>query len=260
MVIALNKNSNPEAFLPQAESRLFDASPRAQYWIGQIATGNLVILPNEYTAAHILRANIYIDEEKYLPSDSRCSDGGEYDEYDERSVQFAILENNPTELKLVVGTSRLIFKRDEQDALPVENLFPEYFTDNPAEVGSVEGSRLIALHPERKAQHRIALANIRAMDLYSLHSGAKSIYGVSEEKLLKTLSRMGFPFEQLTDFKPLGEFGDTQNAAIKFNPQEVIKSVGTDLNGRAVLSRFFAEAVSYQGLGYFDADFNPVRP
>ena len=244
--------------MPQAESRLFDIAPNAHYWIGQVAMGNIVVLPEEYRAAHILRANVYIDEEGFLTPDQRHSDGGEYDEFDERSAQLAVVENTP-DLKRVVGASRLIFKQNAADLLPVEVLYPEYFRDQPVEIGAVEGSRLIALHPERKEQHKIALANIRAMDLFALHSGAPAIYGVAESKLLRTLSRMGFPYEQLTDFLPLEEYGETLNAAIRFDPKEVMDSVEQDLTGRKVLSDFFSKAVSHQGMGYFDANFNLER-
>jgi N-acyl-L-homoserine lactone synthetase len=173
---------------------------------------------------------------------------------DSRSIQFAVIERKAApDASKVVGVSRLIQKRETSgdDRLPVEILFPDFFEEQPLEAGVVEGSRLIARHPNRHLQRLIDLANIRAMDLWARGNSIEYIYGIAEEPFLRHLRMLGLPYEQLSDFQPLAEFGNTSNAPIRFNTEQVCEAAVNNPNITA-FRQFFAAALDSNGLGYFD--------
>ena len=251
--------SNVDTLLPRVDSEVFDQHPKAVFWVGQVATINSVLAPAEFVGALQLRANTYIDDLGWLDERSRDEVGREIDEDDARSVHFAILEKNGSIQPKVVGASRLILKTSESDKLPIERFYPEAFADTPAELGAVEGSRLIARHPNQFKQHLISMANIRAMDLWALNEKVPYIYGVAERPLLRFLKLHGFPYEQLSDYKNLPEYGDTLNAAIRFDPRKVAALNPENSSRATVLKKFFEEAVDTLGLGYFDEELEKTE-
>jgi hypothetical protein len=101
MSISTTSPRSPECHIPTLNSEVFHDHPEAAYWIGRVAFGNLIDMPREYHAAHVLRANVYIDEEHFLPDSARSANGGEYDSDDERSIQFAIVENDSKNSRLI---------------------------------------------------------------------------------------------------------------------------------------------------------------
>lgn len=241
-----------EAVTPHVETALFDDAPESRYWVGCVAVANEVILPAEFTAARMLRANVYIEEMGFLDPTAREADGGESDADDERSVQFAVIENRAeTGEKRLVGTSRLIMKRDEDDTLPVEQLFPEAFKHGPAPAGSVEASRFIARHPNKMQQHVISLAEMRAMDLRAISMEAPYIYAVIEQKLAGLFDMISLPYKQLTELRMVEEY-NTENMAVEIEPEAVLESVRTDVSGQLLLTQFFKGASDNLGVGYYD--------
>lgn len=239
-----------ESYIPTVETAVFDELPDAHFWVGKVALPGEVLLNDEYTAARQLRANIYIDKEGFLDEESRMADGGEMDVDDDRSIQFAVIENIG-DRKRVVGTSRLIVKRSSDDLLPVEQLFPEAFENSPAPIGSSEASRFIAQHPNKMTKHLISLSEIRAMDLEALAHGYEPIYAVIEEKLGKMFEFIGIPFDQMTELKYLEEYS-TPNMAVEIDPRRVAEEIKRDLTGELLLSQFFQDALVSLGLGYYD--------
>lgn len=251
--------TNIDRLLPDVDSRVFDGREVAAFWVGLVANKGTIQMPDEYAAVLKLRANVYIDELQYLPEEARGPHGQEVDDDDIRSVQFAILEKNGFIEPRAVGTGRLIIKRDKDDKLPVERLYPEVFANRPAEVGAVEGSRLIARHPDQFRQNLLGLASIRALDFWALENGVPYIYGMAEKPLLRYLSLNGFPYEQLSDFKEVEDYGDTLNAAIRFEPRKVAEIDQLENSRRRVFKEFFEEAADSYGLGYFDMELKQLR-
>jgi N-acyl-L-homoserine lactone synthetase len=241
-----------EDLIPQIESRIFYDRPEAHYWVGKVATGNVIDMPAEYIGHHQLRANVFIDQEHFLPETSRNGDGGEYDEYDDRAVQFAILENINSHPG-VVGTVRLIEKRTEDEKLPAELLFPEVFDEHPAETGAVEVSRLIARHPVPASQELISLAAIRTSDFYCVDKNVPNTYSVVEQHLYRRLRMMGIPCHPMTEEKVLPDFGNTKNMVIRINPQEMLDKALAAKGRREVLRKFFETQLDSLGLGYYDS-------
>lgn len=256
MAITVKYEFDPEQLTPVVESSVFESHPEAPFWIGRVATGNVIEKPREYFGAHILRANIYIDQEGFLPAEARSANGGEYDTDDDRSVQFATLENHNQESR-VIGTVRLVEKRNRDDILPAEEIFPEAFKDAPAEVGSVEVSRLIAKHSEPLTQTYAALAAIRASDLYCIENGVPNTYAVVERPLYVYLSRMGVPCEKMSELKVTPEYGDTENMVVRINPMKLHENA-TDIESKYdLLRKFYDGALESLGLGHFNKDFLP---
>lgn len=244
--------SKAEALIPSVETSVFDGHQEAKFWIGKVAVPGEILLPDEYIAARQLRANIYIDKEGFLPPEARETDGGESDEDDDRSIQFAVVENLGVRSRLV-GTTRLIVKRHENDSLPVEQLFPEAFEDRPAPIGATEASRFIAQHPNKMTKHLISLSGIRAMDLEALERGYEPVYAVVEERLAGMFDFIGLPYRKMTDLKFLPEYS-TPNMPIEIDPSRVLEEIKKDLSGRLLLTQFFQDALVSQGLGHFEND------
>src|SRR5665213_340275 len=95
-----------ELLTPTIVTEVFVDRPDAHFWLGLIASGATVAMPVEYQAAGVFRANVYIDENRFLPDSARRSDGSEADGDDNRSVHFVILENQiaSSGLTRLVGT------------------------------------------------------------------------------------------------------------------------------------------------------------
>lgn len=244
--------SQAESYIPFVETSVFNDVPSAHFWIGKVAVPGEILLPEEYTAARQLRANIYIDKEGFLEPEAREVDGGESDEDDERSVQFAVIENLGDRQR-VVGTSRLIVKQHEDDLLPAEHHFPEAFENQPAPVGSTEASRFIAQHPNKMTKHLISLSEIRAMDLEALERGYEPIYAVIEERLAGMFEFIGVPFRRMTELKYLPEYS-TPNMAVEIDPIKVRDEIKKDLSGQLLLTQFFQNAITTRGLGHYEGD------
>lgn len=251
MAINVEPTVDFATLVPVVETALFGDKPDARFWVGKVASMGVVSMPLEYLASRQLRANVYIDEMGFLPENARQQDGGESDIDDERSVQFAVIENRTEDTQLAVGTTRLIVKRHKDDLLPIERLFPESFMEAPATVGTTEASRFIARHPNNMQQHIISLAGIRAMDLHSFQEDIPYVYAVVEKPLANLFRMINLPFTQISELKMIEEY-NTPNMAVKIDPKEVFKSVDRDLSGKLILTQFFNNALESLGLGYFD--------
>jgi len=246
---------DPKRLAPVVETSVFEAYPDAPFWIGQVATGNIIEMPREYHGAHLLRANVYIDEEGFLPPEARSSNGGEYDADDVRSVQFATLENSNGETR-VVGSVRLVEKRGPEDLLPAEEMFPEAFRDQPAEVGSVEVSRLISRQIDPTTQTSGSMASIRASDLFCIENNVPNTYAVVERKLAVYLKRMGVPCHKISEEKFIPEY-NSPNMVVRINPVELLENAHSIGVRQEWLRKFYDGALDNLGLGHFDKDFLP---
>ena len=250
--------SNPirlpvESLTPSIETDVFAASPEATFWIGVTAANGEVMMPTEYAGAGVLRANVYIDEKGFLADDERRPDGTEVDKDDERSTHFTVVENRLATdgIARVVGSGRLIHKRNKKDLLPVEQLFPEAFT-TPAPVGSVEVSRFIARHPDKFTQSLISLSVIRAMALHCRNNGTEPAHAVIETGLARRFDMIGMDYEKLTELKMIDEY-NTKNMAVRLDPSGIVEATKQDVKGEKLITSLFAPAVvEMDGIGYFD--------
>lgn len=238
-----------ELFMPEVATDMFRVQDSAAFWIGVVATPELVMEPEIFTAARSLRAGVYIDKNNFLPESARQSDGGETDSDDPRSVHFVVVEKSDP-ISRLVGTSRLIMKNNKNEPLPVERYFPEAFHKSDASVNPAEVSRFIAQHPNKSIQRAISLSLIRAMAFEAFENGSRPVYAVIEANFARLLKGVGLPFEQITATKQIEAYHNTQNMAVKFEPEEVFT---TAMDGKAeILSTFFRRSPQLLGLGYYD--------
>jgi len=233
------------------ESDIFKASPDAEIWLGVTGDESGVFLPDVYTAARILRANKYI-EKGFLNENARQADGGEMDADDWRSTHFVALEPRQNGRVEVVGNIRSILKRTENDLLPIEYHFPDAFLQEPAPVGSVEASRFIENHAEKPVGSAISLALMRAINARSYEKARQPVYAIVEAGLKRRFSIVGLPLELIAEPRPLAEYGNTVNMAVKFNPKEIMDAVDSDIEGVKLITGFFKSARQNSGLGYYD--------
>ena len=235
------------------ERDVFVDYPEATFYIGVIATPGVVHDPRIYQATSKFRANVYIDQMRFLDESARRKSGGEGDTDDNRSVHFSVVENRGEyEPPRVVGCSRLILKNDENVPLPVEHFFPEYFQEKPAPTNSSEGSRLIARHEDRAIQGLVALGLIRAMTEWSTNNSREPIYAVVENGLARTFDRMHLPNTRLTELKYLEEY-NTKNMTIAISPREIPNSIRPEHHvSRVDVQDFFGDTSRNSGIGFFD--------
>jgi len=238
-----------ELVTPILGNEIFKANPEAAFWLGVVADREIVILPEEYEASGVLRANVYIDEMGFLPIEDRDVNGIESDIDDKRSTHIAVLENL-TDSSRVVGTSRLIHKDTENNVLPVEELFSESFSE-PAQVGSTEVSRFIARNPSRPVQGSISLSLIRSLTLEAHRQESKYVYAVVERHLANLFAKIGLPFVEVSESRMLDEYNSV-NLAIRFEPEHILNEVASDTDGKRIVTHFFGQSALNGALGYYD--------
>lgn len=252
------EHSHSISFAPSFYSEMFDEKPEARYWVGRIAfSGSLppACVMECYTAMAKLRAEVYVDQMGYLGPEQKDTLGRELDDYDSGSVHFGAIENVMHEAESyarVVGSGRLIMKRVEDVPLPIEEKYPEIFTESPIAVGAAEVSRFISRHDNESAQHMIALAIIRIMSLYSIKNSIDADYFEVEKPLLRLLSIIGLPLEQLGNPKQVVEPGGVRMLyPIVVNPNLILPSLAHDLHHKIPLRKFFEKELPNGGEGFY---------
>ena len=253
---------SPELLVPfptvPVSPEVFESHPEAAFWIGKIATLAVKgIDPTGYQDALArFRGNVYVHERGFLQKDALDEFGREFDEYDTRSVHFAVIENETeiNQTSRLVGSIRLVTKETTDDKLPIEKYFPELFEENPIDTNCVEVSRFISCYPEDKQfmQHVIALALIRAVTLYGVKEGIEDQYCVIEKPLYRSLHHIGIPLEVLGEPKDVPEQGGILYP-IKISSQGCLDSVKYDKNKNIMLQDFFRQELGSGGEGYYPA-------
>jgi N-acyl-L-homoserine lactone synthetase len=235
------------------ESRVFDGEHGAEFFVGQVAVPGSVEMPQENYAHGRFRWNVYGEELKWVDESNRQEDGTERDADDDRSYRYGVIANcHGHSAPRMVGVSRLIVGDD----LPVEQYFPDGFPKGMPK-GSVEASRFIARHRDPVTQRAIALANIRLMALNAVQLDAPYVYATVERPLARYFKMLHMPFAQVSKPRPLANYGDTVNMAIRFDPREVVETAAQPVLAGTPLAQTFSEnAMSAQGLGYFDMTLN----
>jgi len=235
------------------ESEIFKDNQDATFWVGEIADTQQIYDQVVYDAQAKFRADVYVEEMKFLDTTHIDSSGRELDGDDSRSLHFTVLENLGNSEAKVVGAARLIYKNHSSEQLPIEKYFPEIFQDNPLPENAVEVSRFIARHEDDATQHAIALSVIRALTLNSVNKKVEADYCIIEEPLMKLLQMIGIPVETLGQPKDIDEYGG-RLYPIRINPYKVIDSVTNDVSGKIILKRFFGKEIENDGLGFYPTE------
>lgn len=256
-----DRNAAEQLISPVEEQEVFETAPRAAFYVGLIATGDTVNMPEAFLSAGQLRAQVYVDELQFLPPSAKLDDGTEWDSDDSRSRHYGVLENRQGESP-VIATMRAITKRHKKDLLPAERLFPEAFGTkrNPqAPIGAIEASRFISRHENKRIQSAAAISLIRAVVTQAYIHANEPIYAVVEQPLYQFFSRLGIPLEEITKFKPIPYYNNTENAVLRFHPGEIIRATHEDERPDRVITPYFRSTKENHGLGYYDeALINPI--
>ncbi|MEJ2853188.1 MULTISPECIES: N-acyl amino acid synthase FeeM domain-containing protein [unclassified Saccharothrix] len=214
---------------PEVETDLFDRHPDARYYVGVLALPGWTVRPREHEAALRLRADVYIDEQGFLPDDARHADGGERDADDARSAHFGVVERTGPGTGRVIATVRLILRERPGDTLPVERYFPEVFGGTPAVARSCEASRFISRHEDKRVQRTAFLVLLRAVAAWAAHHHYRRGYALVEEWLARHCRVLDVPYERLTAAKHIPDYA-TPNLVIALDPADL--AVGSDGLGR----------------------------
>lgn len=250
--------SAPHEHLPVVQNgeAIFRGHERAAYFVGLVALCGEEYLPEAYLAARQLRFQKY-NTLGWLPNSAREADGGERDQDDSRSAQFAVVSNEKDGVVRVIATSRLILKDVEPvRPLPVEVHFPEAFTDRQITLRDTEASRMISDSKDRKERALATFACHRAMVGWGVANGYNRANAIAEEWLLDRFDVTNLPYEQLADYRPIDEYGGTRNTAIQIDPQQLIRK--TRIGSLAVpltTSLFFRGVRRNRGLGHYNSSF-----
>ncbi|HSX16915.1 MAG TPA: GNAT family N-acyltransferase [Patescibacteria group bacterium] len=245
------------------ETDVFAKHPNAAFFVGVVATPQGVTNRELYRAAARLRYNVYVKEKGLMHPNLRTRmTQHESDSDDPRSVHFVVVKNNgPDKQARVVGGTRLIVKRHERDSLPVEKLFPEAFALGGAAVNGSEASRFIARSDDKREQHTIARALIRALAIRTAVDNEQPVYAVADRLLLGMFRMDKVHYESLSEPRVLDEYMTDQyslpNSAVSLNAHAVIATM-TGPDGPAGVSDMYHGIFANQGVGYFDANMAPL--
>ncbi len=250
---------HPEQFapviddLPLVHAEVFSRHPQAAYYVGVLAVDGMENGP-AYLAARQLRFERYNDL-GWLPDSSRDLDGGEHDQFDEDAVQFGVIKNSLMGPRMI-ATSRLIRKTTKNPILPVEADYPEVFTDNPAGLNDVEVSRLISASSDKRERHAASLAIQRAMIGWCSNNGVDKTHAMVEPYLAKIFDQTGVPYEKRSDFKPIPEYANTENAVVTIDPMRMAQTLRAHRIGMPIAtSLFFHNINKTQGQGFYGRHF-----
>lgn len=147
------------------------------------------VTPEQKDEVFRIRYRVYCSEKRWL-DEADYPDGREKDVFDAHSVHFLAR----TEEGRAVGTVRLIMP--SQQGFPIERNFD--LQDIPPH-SATEASRLAVLAEQRGS--KAAMGLYRTAYNYAAEHGITCIYAVLEKKLLHTLQRIGYPFEELAEPK-----------------------------------------------------------
>lgn len=201
MTITYSHNVLPDAEgIPSFPPTLFENEYQsARFAVGIVAIGSEVLhgLENEFDGYALERTRRYLAE-NYITEADLNSDGTELDEEDNRAVHFTVVENM-VDYARTAGTMRLIIKSGLKNSLlPIESMYPEAF-DNPAQVGSVESSRVSA---NRTLLTKLLFAS--GVN-YVQHHRLGPVYGVVKPDFEQALNRNGISVLPLADPKYVPE-------------------------------------------------------
>ncbi len=201
--------------IPAVETSVFAGYEASRLAVGILAVGNDVMpgRDEEFKAYLRLRANVYAEQTGMLGPEHVREDGTETDGDDSRSVHFGVIENGVRGQRLI-GSMRLIIKSTKEDRpLPIEDYFPDTFSEGAAPIGSTEVSRFICRH-ESSAVQALAKWQLYSKTLaYGITHQLGPVYAVVEPGLERRLTADGVPNVRLAEPKLVPEY-NADNLAI----------------------------------------------
>lgn len=161
---------------------------------GRVVGAELAVDPNDEFECGRLRAQVYIEEKGWMgPEDA--PEGVLRDRHDRHAIDFIIRDHQGD----IAGTSRAVMPG--RHALPVEETFGLVLEEGRA---AAEPGRFVVVPKYRtsrsgSAEVTEALACSVAREL--IRRDIKDIYAELEGWLMERFRDMGFPFEQVSDYK-----------------------------------------------------------
>jgi len=234
-----NKFIPNEQAVPVFETDAFVDEPTKRFALTVLGKGSIPAPGNEdvFDAYLRLRANVYIDQTRMLEEEVRRDDDTEMDSDDERSLHIAILENRSSirettrrylSKTAVIGAMRVIEKEeDNNELLPIEDFFKEELGGEVTPTGSVEISRYIIRH-ENKREAALMRGLMHATALaYIVQNDLGPTLAVVEPELETTLSRQGVPLRRMTEPKLVPKYNDW-NLGIEIDTDAYANQYGRD--------------------------------
>jgi len=211
--------------LIQPSGIFYDENKKSRFAVTNLGYGTGTPEEQIFKGMLQLRSNVYIDQTGFLDEDARLEDGTERDVDDERSQHFAVIENRVGGIA-VIACMRLINRGEIP--LPIEELIPGAFETDVAENKSVEVSRFIVLHNEKRERAlartfllATALSHIRNNDL-------GPAYAIVESELDAHLTGISVPTQRISEPVWVEEY-NTTNFGIRIDTDEMIRRFGDDL-------------------------------
>ncbi len=143
-----NSSIEDSEVVPVIESSLFDLRPESDFAVLNLGHGLAegCVGKDVVKAYGCLRKKVYVDQMEFLPEES-AKDGMEFDEDDERSQHFVVLQPKAIGSVAVIACLRVIHR--ENKPLPIETFFPGVLGVTPPQ-DSAEISRFISRGPRRQ--------------------------------------------------------------------------------------------------------------
>lgn len=236
----------PEVLPFEPEISLFNEKQDATFWIGKVASGNVVVKPELYNPLLKFRGQVYVHELGFVGSENLDQTGRETDEDDKRSVLFAAVQNgeeittdDANSQPKIIGSARLIIKESEGEPLPIEKYFSDIFHSKPIEPCiSAEASRYITRHPNKKIQRAISFLILKALVNYSVKNNIDNVYAMMEEPLIKGLGFGGLPMEVVGDKKQVDNLNG-ELFPVLFRPKKITEELSWGQSSQAKRLRRF---------------------
>ncbi len=258
---------------PLVDHDVFEGRERAKYAVGLVGVGSRVRLDADFPTTRLMHPKLALAVGRLrYESYSRLGwipptpdkNGAEHDDHDAISLHFGVVANTAFGPRMV-GCSRLLLS-GLGIALPVEKDYPDLFAQQPPEDRATEISRMITMRPMSvqeiaarssrapvKGEPKVAYAALqRVMIGCGRRAGYTCAYGMAEERLIAGLRQFGIPYRQLTDYRPIPEYGNTENAVLFVSPGDVeartrMSNVHTPLGTRL----FFRGIQHHLGQGFY---------
>lgn len=210
--------------VPVIESDLFAAKPGLDLAILNLGYGldSGSVDWNVLEAYGRLRKNVYVDQMKYLPAESGRN-GMEFDEDDERSQHFVVLQQMRSAGRVAVIACQRVIHRGGS-ALPIEMFFPGVLGEVPSE-RSAEISRFISRGP-RDQRGEVTKKLFDTVLAHTDHNRLDPVVATIEPVLRRLIALAGAPNEVIAEGRSLEAYGNTVNQGIRIQTERMKERVG----------------------------------
>jgi hypothetical protein len=256
------ENPNPPVAV---STRIFESAPEeAMFWIGKTSQDGEIFRAAEEAAAHQLCAETYhnvgIMAADRLAAKENTSDG-HHEVSEGGSSRFVVLSRgSAASPHTVVATMKTIHRTSlSHPLLPIEELFPDVFSDGSRSAASLEISKTASRHPDNTIQNLAFLACIRASFIEAVALGSEEMLCVTEEFVERLVKDVEIPYEKLCEPRPFRELrsGPTLLVPLAFNVSKIL-SLYKSGNVGLTISTYLDGMEEHKGLGFFGPDL--IKP